>query len=616
MLLPGLLLVSLALAQEPALPDLAPVSIASGATWREDRGTSRMGADLFRLARAPDGGAWLLGLEDGSLWRSMDGARTWSRVLRAPSEREGVDDEQVLLDGEIAVEEELDRTREDSPAEEEQAVEVDPDATDEEVGASDPEGTVPEESAPPPADIDRAVPDLRHDADDEDRPAVVWFDPADAQVALAGRGDGIWRSEDGGAHWRRTDRAADAWRFLSVPALGIVVAGTTTGVRVSPDGGERWFDTVDVTDGLQVDALVEFEGQVLAGTRAGLFASRDGLRWARLPLTGAVSALLPDPGWVGGLWVGTPSGILRSDDAGKSFYRAGRQVLAGLRGLVQLDGQGHIAAWGTDGVWESMDGGVTWHPVFAGLQDPDIRDLVVVGNQAVAAGTGSIWRLGAERDAAAYARTGVVTAEDQALLGFLVDTATRRQGLDLAELQGRATAAKAWLPTVSVDVSKSWSSGRNSAPLLAQTVENRDDSVYVGGRACFGGCSTSIFADIADAADQYAGIIDTGGLETLGADLLPTALDELFAVGDTLIASGSEAFVATATAQKMRKYRQQVADQVAGAWSTIQRLDAAAPAPSLSAQVSHALDLQEAAARLDLYTDGAYARSRTSESLP
>lgn len=557
---------------------------------------------LFRLARAPDGGAWLLGLEDGSLWRSLDGARTWSRVLRAPSERVGVDDEQVLLDGEVALEEELERTREDTTAEEQQRVELEAEATGEDVGASDPDGAIPEEAAQRSADIDRAVMDPVLDADDEDRPAVVWFDPADGQVALAGRGDGIWRSVDGGVHWRRTDRAADAWRFLSVPSLDIVMAGTTTGVRVSPDGGERWFDTVDVTDGLQVDALVEFQGQVLAGTRAGLFSSRDGLRWARLPLSGVVTALLPDPGWVGGLWVGTPSGLLRSDDAGKSFYRAGRQVLAGLRGLAQLEGQGHIAAWGHDGVWESMDGGVTWHPVFAGLQDPDIRDLVVVGNQAVAAGSGSIWRLGAERDAAAYARTGVVTVEDQALLGFLVDVSTRRQGLDLAVLQVGAIAERALLPTLTVDVQIDSDRGRSSAPLSAQTVENGDGAVYFGTSACFGACA-ALTAGTANFDDAYA--VQDGA-----------TLDELYTVDGRLVGGGSEAFVATAAAQGMRKYRQLVADQVAGAWSTIQRLDAGETPPSLAGQVTRALDLQEAAARLDLYTDGAYARSRNSESVP
>ncbi len=606
MFLPGLLLVSLALGQD-AVPAMVPVgppaSIAAGATWREDRGTSRMDADLFRLARAPDGGAWLLGLEDGSLWRSMDGARSWSRVLRAPSERASVDDEEVLLEGEVAVEEELERTREDTTAEEEQAVEIEAEATGEDVGASDPEGTVREEGGDATADIDRVATDPLQPDEDEDRPAVVWFDPADAQVALAGRGDGIWRSVDGGVHWRRMDRAADAWRFLAVPSLGIVVAGTSSGVRVSPDGGERWFDTVDVTDGLQVDALVEFEGQVLAGTRAGLFASRDGLRWSRLPLSGAVAALLPDPGWVGGLWVGTPSGLLRSDDAGKSFYRAGRQVLAGLRGLVQLDGQGHIAAWGTDGVWESMDGGVTWHPVYAGLQDPDVRDLVVVGDQAVAAGSRSIWRLGAERDATAYARTGVVTPQDQALLGFLVDTSTRRQGLDLAVLQAGAIGQRALLPTLTIDAQIDSDGGRSSLPLSAQTVESRDGSFYLGTSACFGACA-ALTAGTASFDDGYAVYRDD-------ADL-----DGLYTLDGRLVGGGSEAFVATAAAQGMRKYRQQVADQLAGAWSTIQRLDAAETAPSLAAQVSHALDVLEAAARLDLYTDGAYARSRTSETLP
>ena len=75
-----------------------------------------------------------------------------------------------------------------------------------------------------------------------------------------------------------------------------------------------------------------------------------------------------------------------SDDGGTTFYTAGRQVLSGLRGLTALSGTGHVGAWGSDGVWESTDGGVTWRPVFKGLRDPDVRDLVeITGGEAFSA---------------------------------------------------------------------------------------------------------------------------------------------------------------------------------------------------------------------------------------
>lgn len=620
MLLVGLLLGATAHAQSPdgGLPEVAPpavTSIAAGSiVWREERGASRLEAGLVSLARSADGSAWLLGLEDGSLWRSIDGARTWARVLRAPADREELDDERVLLEGEVLVDEDLQAEEESSDSTEDRNAADETEATVGEEGSVDASGAPRETQDRASADMDRVGADPLLTGEDGTRAAVVWFDPADASRALAGRSDGIWLSEDGGRAWRRVDSGADAWRFLSVPSLGVVVAGTSAGVRVSPDGGARWFDTVDVTDGLRVDALTTFDGAILAGTRGGLYRSTDGLRWSRLPLSGAVVAILPDPGWDGGLWVGTPGGVLRSDDGGKTFSRLGRQVLAGLRGLAALPGQGHLLAWGEDGVWESLDGGVTWAPLFRGLRDPDIRDVVVVGEQPVAVGARSVWRLGAGKGDEAELRANLLTPDDQALLGAMIDTATNREGIRLSTLRPAALSARRWLPFLSVDVQHGDARGRSAGFL--DTDEARLGYWYAGAVACFGGCSAGALYDLADAVDEYAGVVDLAGLETMGVDELATAADDLYSLDGEVLAEGSEAFAATNSAQKIRKYRQQVADQVVGAWSSLQRLQSTAPPPSLAGQVTRLLDLAEAQARLDLYTDGAFTRARITESKP
>lgn len=621
-----LCLVSLARAQDvaPDAPPLAPTSIGEAAAWREERGTAQFESGLASLVRSADGGSWLLGLDDGSIYRSMDGARTWSRVLRSPSEREEVDVEAALLEGETVVVEDEERVESssDSTEDAESAADInetvveDPEAEAEVVDHAE----APTEGvARTTVDLEHAATDtLAHGATEAAGGAVVWFNPDDASIALAGRPDGIWRSTDGGLHWVRVDSAADALRFLSVPSMGITLAGTSTGVRVSPDGGERWFDTVDVTDGAAVEALVLLGDRILAGTSRGLYASAEGLRWKRLPLDVGVTALLPDPGWKGGLWVATPTGLRRSDDGGATFYQSGRQIMPGLRGIAQLEGQGHVLIWGSDGVWESMDGGVTWRPIYQGLRDPDVRDVVVVGAQPVAAASRSIWRLGlggvAATGAAGRRQRSPLAPEETQLLGFLVDTATRREGLDLNTLNPGTLAVKAYLPLVMVTARYGFVEGRDSAMLTSQTTERADGDWSATATLCFGGCSTSALYDVADAIDSAAGVVDTQGLETLGIDALPRQIDALYALGDELVGEGSEAFAATNTAQHIRKYRQQVADQVAGAWSTVQRLDHTPPPPSLQGTVDRLLDIAEAEARLDLYTDGAYTRARTSET--
>jgi photosystem II stability/assembly factor-like uncharacterized protein len=634
-MLPGLLSLLLAAPVRaddlPApAPPVAPIPIAVGAIWKEERGTHAMTAGLWSLTRAADGTTWLLGLEDGAVYRSMDGARTWSRVLRPPdSDDAGADDESALLAGESVVEEEEEEARklssaEDDAASEEATSESVVDDPEAEASASDgSSASAATESADVAgADLDRVQSEVAASlgASGPRRPAVVWFSPDDSDLALVGRADGIWRSTDGGRSWSRRDGADHALRFLGVPAMGLVVAGTTSGVRVSPDGGQRWFDTVDVTDGRAVDALVVLGDQVLAGTGSGLFASADGLRWKRLPLTGAVTGLLPDPGWPGGLWVTTPSGLLRSDDGGATFYTAGRQVLSGLRGLTALSGTGHVAAWGYDGVWESTDGGVTWRPVFKGLRDPDVRDLVVVGDQPLIAASRSIWRLTvgvpADEEAITAGRlTASIPLDEQRLLGTLVDVATRRPGLDLRVLAPEALAAKRWLPTVVVDGRYGTHDARDAEFLQGQTDEGRDGEWYVGARVCFGRCAASGLYDIADPGDTYASV-DSAELATMAADQVADDVNGFYALGGQVVGEGSEAFAATNTGQRMRKYRGQVADQVVGAWATLQRLDRDPAPSSLAGHVARLLDIQEAEARLDLYTDGAYSRARLTEPKP
>jgi hypothetical protein len=58
-----------------------------------------------------------------------------------------------------------------------------------------------------------------------------------------------------------------------------------------------------------------------------------------------------------------------------------------------MDRPGHLLVSGSDGVWESVDGGITWHSVSTGLYMPLVDDLCVTSRGLVAATPSGIRRL-------------------------------------------------------------------------------------------------------------------------------------------------------------------------------------------------------------------------------
>lgn len=601
----------------PALVPLRPAPLHDTEGWVEERGTTRFAGQLVSLARAADGSAWLLVLDDGTILRSIDGARTWSRVLRGTSADEALDDEALLLEGErlaaesVEVEsagaaESLDESTNDAPIESSTADEA---PTGDEAA-----------SAPPPVD-DASVAELS-DVDalaelqqvDAPRGNVAWFHPTDPTLALVGRDDGLWRSTDAGIHFERVDAEADATCFLAVPG-GILLAGTGSGLRVSPDGGERWIDAVDATDGRRVHGLAEAGGTVYAASAGGLYASTDTLRWRRLGELGATAAVLPDPGWAGGLWVATERGVYRSDDGGLSFAAMGRPALRGVRGLAGLGLQGHVLAWGIDGAWESTDGGVTWHALSYGLRDPEVRALVVVDDRPIAVTARAVWRLRPTRLGGPRVGPGadrLVSARRQVELGELVRAGTQRAGLRIDVVDSMQW--RPLIPTLTVSAGAWNGYGRKAAFLTGQ---NEEDNTWVWAatvKLCFGGCVSLLDSVEYEVASSDGSSYDSDEVEAAYEDDADAVVDSLYVVGGEVLSDGSEPIAAVNVSQRIRNYRFSVADQIVSAWTALQRLEASGAPESLAGAVDYMLQLEELRARLDLYTDGAYSRAQLAES--
>ncbi|MBM4392282.1 MAG: hypothetical protein FJ090_14270 [Deltaproteobacteria bacterium] len=589
--------------------------------WVEERGTSSFQSRLVSMSRAADGGAWLLLLEDGTLLRSLDGARSWSRVLRGV-EAPDLDEEHLLLEGESYAGEAADEAAETST----EGFDDSSDSEDYSDDSQSSEGEAAPAEAPSEAstggeaaidaqDIDALV---DRDAALDSMGLAVWFHPDDPSIALAGRGDGLWRSVDGGVRWALVDADASATCFLAMPG-GVILAGTARGLRTSPDNGGRWIDAVDATDGARVYALDSRWGRVFAASDKGLFTSEDALRWRRLGAADPAYAVLSDPGWEGGFWVTTGAGLLRSDDMGQSFLRMGRQSMLALRGLSALSGQGRVLAWGDDGVWESIDGGVTWHALAYGLRDPHVRAVVVVDGRPVVATSTGVWRLqpvrlGARITPEPVAPAVEASAEDQ--LATLVRVATTRRGLDLETLHGLRW--RPFLPTVQLAAGAWQGLSRDSAYLTGQTDQDEQLGWSFTAKLCFGGC-VSLLGSVAEVEDDYSDYAEAAaydGEESAEAreDATGEAADDLYVIGDEVYGENAEPLAAANVAQKVRNYRFSVADQVVSAWTAIRRLTDAGPPGSLGGSVDHMLQLAELSARLDLYTDGAYSRATIPES--
>jgi photosystem II stability/assembly factor-like uncharacterized protein len=247
-------------------------------------------------------------------------------------------------------------------------------------------------------------------------------DPSNPQVMYAGSsGDGLYRSDDGGAVWQR------------MPALGVGVPAVTVDPRNSQrvyllaawervyetrDGGQiwqaRWAGMGITTEAISI-AVDPVKPHVYVGSDAGLYRSRDGRFWRLVAPALAdqtVLALLaqptpPDTGGGSVLYIGTTRGVYRSltggatVQGGEEAKRRGGEVWG--RGLEDISVTALLAVpnhpsqllAGTayNGIYQSVDWGFTWQPIGPPDLGQDVVEDLAWGpdGELFAVTTGGVW---------------------------------------------------------------------------------------------------------------------------------------------------------------------------------------------------------------------------------
>jgi photosystem II stability/assembly factor-like uncharacterized protein len=257
---------------------------------------------------------------------------------------------------------------------------------------------------------------------DMERVQAVAVDPRESGHVLAGTGDGLWVSRDGGATFAPVDGAGDV-RSIAFSDARVVFLGTGDGVLRSSDGGATFrtvFETEDAVNAVRIDTA-------------------DARR----------------------VWVGTGGGLFVSEDGGQRFMRAGGLQFAGETVVAVAARAGQAFAVTGRDLWSSDDGGRGWTSLLFGQED--LRGAAFVGPDLWLVGASAVtaWTPRAPAPALAALTELRRIAEREPSIGQAVAAALERTGASA----GRAAALHA---------RSRWSA---AVPTLHAGVALRDDDL-------------------------------------------------------------------------------------------------------------------------------------------
>jgi photosystem II stability/assembly factor-like uncharacterized protein len=191
----------------------------------------------------------------------------------------------------------------------------------------------------------------------------------------SGEGGGVFKSDDGGAHWEALGLAGHAVRALALAPSDSneLVAGALDGVFLSTDAGHSWQHISPAGDAelRNVDSIAidpRDPRVVFAGTFHLPWKTLDaGRHWipihAGMVDDSDVFSLAVDPNLPSRIFASACSGIYRSDNAGGSWTRLQTLPDSARRTHMVMQDPLYpkiVYAGTTEGLWKSSDGGAHW----------------------------------------------------------------------------------------------------------------------------------------------------------------------------------------------------------------------------------------------------------------
>jgi photosystem II stability/assembly factor-like uncharacterized protein len=216
---------------------------------------------------------------------------------------------------------------------------------------------------------------------------VLALDTNGSGAIHALRGDTLFRTTDGGAHWVDVGpQLTFTFLALDVTPSGAIWTGTSSrGVAWSLNGGQTWTNNQIVIDphtglGATIIAIgVDPAGRILAGSYR---SANGGATFTPMTISGLVFTFDA----TGGALAGTTDGVWRSSDGGASWTPANAGMAGERVEALATDGPAGIWAGTGDGdVWRSTDAGLTWTPDGSGLPGAGIRAIEILPGRALAA---------------------------------------------------------------------------------------------------------------------------------------------------------------------------------------------------------------------------------------
>jgi photosystem II stability/assembly factor-like uncharacterized protein len=234
----------------------------------------------------------------------------------------------------------------------------------------------------------------------------IALDPVDPQIIYAGTWHLPWKTVDGGAHWASIKQGviedSDVFSIIVDPKNSkVVYASACSGIYKSEDGGEKFLKIQGIPSTARRTRVLMQDPTnlniVFAGTTEGLFRTVDsGATWQRT--TGAdviINDVYVDPTNTNRVLMATDrGGVLSSNDGGTSFSPSNkgfsaRQITSYVADVSRPATVyvGVVNDKTLGGVFVSDNGGLSWMQKSAGLNGSDIFSLGQASNGTVLAGT-------------------------------------------------------------------------------------------------------------------------------------------------------------------------------------------------------------------------------------